>query len=320
MSDRITAIIPARGGSKGIPNKNIILVNGIPLIFYSIDECLKSEYIDNVVVSTDSKTIRNLVLDKYNSVDVIMRPSELSLDTSVSEAAILHALENIEPLPDITVFVQATSPLTEFYDFDLLIGLVKNGYDSAAFYVEDFGFFFGEDHMESARMPRQYRPPRKRESGNAWAFKTDGFIENETRLFGKVGLQKIDNYKHFEVDGYDDLKIVSYLLKDREFNNLKDKIIVVDLDGTLCELSKNTNYENVKYDSDLISKINELYKNNTIIIWTARGTTTGVDSSELTKIQLATHGVKYDYLKFGKPHYHYFIDDKSLMPNSLRTV
>lgn len=316
------AIIPARGGSKGIPNKNIILVNGVPLVCYSIDTCLASKKIDSVIISTDSKTIADVVYNKYEgkSVSVVMRPSELALDTSVSEDAILHVLDILDKPPDITLFVQATSPLTETEDLDVLIAMVEDKYDSAAFYVEDYGFFFGEDHLESTRTPRQYRPPRKRESGNAWAFRTEGFIENKARLFGNVGLYKIDYFKHFEVDNYNDLKIVSYLLKDREFKNLKDKVIFVDIDGTLCETSPNANYDRVKYDPELIAKLNELHKNNTIVLWTARGTTTGVDSSELTKAQLNAYGVKYDYLRFGKPNYSFFIDDKSLIPNSLRTL
>ena len=101
---------------------------------------------------------------------------------------------------------------------DRLIGKLEEGNDSAAFYVEDYGFFFGEDDMLNPRTPRQFRIPRRREAGNAWAFETHGFMKHLSRLFGKVGLCKIDYPKNLDVDFYADLKVISYLLSERGGN------------------------------------------------------------------------------------------------------
>ena len=118
----IIAIIPARGGSKGIPKKNIKFLNGKPLITYSIENVIKSKYIDEVFVSTDDKKI-SLIAKKYGA-KIINRPKILARDTSSSESALKHAVEEIEKLGikiDLVVFLQATSPMRGKYDLDRAI-------------------------------------------------------------------------------------------------------------------------------------------------------------------------------------------------------
>lgn len=90
-------------------------------------------------------------------------------------------------------------------------------------------------------------------------------------------------------------------------------IIYVDIDETICTKSQDLNYKNAKPIFERIDKINKLYDSgNTIIYWTARGTVTGIDWSEITKKQFEEWGVKYHDLKFGKPAYDLFIDDKNI--------
>ena len=90
-------------------------------------------------------------------------------------------------------------------------------------------------------------------------------------------------------------------------------IIYVDIDETICTKTDDLNYINAKPISERIDKINKLYEDgNTIIYWTARGTTTGVDWREVTEIQFKKWGVKYHELRFGKPAYDLFIDDKNI--------
>ena len=86
-----------------------------------------------------------------------------------------------------------------------------------------------------------------------------------------------------------------------------------DIDGTICTMSKNLNYEEAQPIKDRIHKVNELYNlGHTIIYWTARGTGTGIDWKEVTEKQFEKWGVKYHELKFGKPIYDLFIDDKNI--------
>ncbi len=215
-SVRTVAIIPARGGSKGIPHKNLKLLSGKPLISYVVEACLNTPEIDTVAVSTDSDEIKNAV-KAYEEVIIIDRPKELATDNSTSEEAILHAieiLENEKLIFDMILFAQATSPLTEPDDFSKLIRKVKEeGCDSSVFYVEDYGFFFGLDDVLVPRLPRQVRTPKKRESGNGWVFTKEGFLRHKCRLFGDVGLCKIEYPKNLEIDSYHDLYMVERLLQ-----------------------------------------------------------------------------------------------------------
>ncbi|MFQ5714594.1 MAG: cytidylyltransferase domain-containing protein [Candidatus Scalinduaceae bacterium] len=212
------AIIPARGGSKDIPHKNVKLLVGKPLIHYVIETCLQTPEVNTVVVSTDSSEIKEAV-SKFKEVKIIDRPAALAADDTTSEEVLLHAIEQLEKESihfDIVLFAQATSPLSEPSDFSGLLEKIKDGCDSAAFYVEDFGFFFGESDILSARRPRQDRKPRKREAGNAWAFSKQEFIKHKSRTFGQIGLCKIEYPKNLEVDSEDDLYVIERLLQLRE--------------------------------------------------------------------------------------------------------
>lgn len=132
MVKSIIAIIPARGGSKGIPQKNIKLLGEKPLIAYTIEEALKSKYLDHIFVSTEDQKIAE-ISQKYGS-EVIERPSALSEDTSKTVDAILHAveyLENKDIQPQIVVLLQPTSPLRNAEDIDAAIKLyLDNDCDS----------------------------------------------------------------------------------------------------------------------------------------------------------------------------------------------
>ena len=109
------------------------------------------------------------------------------------------------------LFVQATSPLSESGDFSNMLRALE-AYDSVGFYSEDFGFFFDRDDLTKPRLPRQQRLPLKREAGNAWAFKKNGFVKNKSRLFGEIGLCEIDYLKALEIDEPADLELIGCVL------------------------------------------------------------------------------------------------------------
>jgi len=117
---KILAVIPARGGSKGIPHKNIIDLCGKPLINYTIEAALGSKYIDYVMVSTDDQKIAEIA--RYCGAEIpFMRPAELASDTSKTIDAILYTiskLENIGRKFDILVLLQPTEPLRTAGDID----------------------------------------------------------------------------------------------------------------------------------------------------------------------------------------------------------
>ena len=110
----ILGIIPARGGSKGVPEKNIIQLCGKPLITYTIENAFKSKFIDKSVISTDSKKIADVVSESYD-IQIINRPAEFAKDNSPIEEALLHAVEymniKIGYNADIVVCMQPNLPL-----------------------------------------------------------------------------------------------------------------------------------------------------------------------------------------------------------------
>ena len=110
---KIISIIPARGGSKSIPKKNLVSFLGNPLISKSIQQSKKSKLINRTFVSTDDEDIK--LISKEYGAEVITRPNEISDDNATTESAILHAIEFLNKTenftPDIIVLLQATSPL-----------------------------------------------------------------------------------------------------------------------------------------------------------------------------------------------------------------
>jgi len=117
------AIIPARGGSKRLPRKNVLDLNGKPLIAWSIEAGLKSKYIDKVVVSSDDKEILNI--SKQFGAKTIKRPDELASDTATTFDAIKHTIENLEKY-DYVVLLQPTSPLRDERNIDEAIEVLEN--------------------------------------------------------------------------------------------------------------------------------------------------------------------------------------------------
>ena len=120
---KILALIPARGGSKGIKDKNIFPLCGKPLIAYSIEAAQKSKYIDEIFVSTDSKKIASTA-KKIGASVPFLRPAELATDTSKSIDVIIHVINELKKLNlffDILVLLQPTSPLRNTEDIDKAI-------------------------------------------------------------------------------------------------------------------------------------------------------------------------------------------------------
>jgi len=136
---KIIAIIPARKGSKRIKNKNLLKINGIPLISFSINYAKKSKLIDRIFVSTDGEGISK-VSKKYGA-EIILRPAKLANDTSSSDSAVLHAINyvknNLKYDFDIVVFLQPTTVLRQLGELDLAIkSLVKKKLDTVFYSVD----------------------------------------------------------------------------------------------------------------------------------------------------------------------------------------
>ena len=121
----VLAIIPARGGSKGVPRKNIREVAGKPLIAWTIEEAQKSRYIDRIVVSTDDLEIAETA-GQWGGEVPFMRPTELAQDDTPGIAPVIHMLTHIQPVYDLVVLLQPTSPLRTVEDIDGAISLMMS--------------------------------------------------------------------------------------------------------------------------------------------------------------------------------------------------
>lgn len=117
----ILGLIPARGGSKGVPRKNIKLMAGKPLIAYSVESAINSKYINQIVVSTEDPEIGKTAID-YGA-EFIKRPKKFAQDESPTIDAVSHVIEYLDQKPDLIVLLQPTSPLRNSEDIDSAIDL-----------------------------------------------------------------------------------------------------------------------------------------------------------------------------------------------------
>lgn len=120
---KVLAVIPARGGSKGVPRKNVKLLGGIPLIVHAINCAKESSRVSKIVISTDCEEIA--VIAKGNSCEVIMRPNDLASDTSNVVLTVEHAYKTLNEDFDIIVLLQPTSPLRTGKDLDNIIEMFE---------------------------------------------------------------------------------------------------------------------------------------------------------------------------------------------------
>jgi len=131
QSKRVLAIIPARGGSKGVPGKNIYVVGGKPLLAWTINEAQKSRYIDRLILSSDDDKIIQVALEHGCEVPFV-RPPELATDDANPVDAVVHAINSLDEEYDYVVLLQVTSPMRSVEDIDECIELCVNGNASSS--------------------------------------------------------------------------------------------------------------------------------------------------------------------------------------------
>ncbi|WP_432037352.1 cytidylyltransferase domain-containing protein [Streptomyces cucumeris] len=150
---RVLAVIPARGGSKGVPAKNLAAVGGVPLVARAVRECRASRLVTDVVVSTDDSGIAAAA--RGAGAEVVHRPPAIAGDTATSEAAVIHAMDACEALGggpvDVVLLVQCTSPFLVREDIDgVAAAVVEKGADSALTVAPFHGFVWREDENSGA--------------------------------------------------------------------------------------------------------------------------------------------------------------------------
>jgi CMP-N,N'-diacetyllegionaminic acid synthase len=222
---RAIAIIPARGGSKGVRRKNLLPVCGKPLLVWTIEQAKRARGIESVWVTSDNEEI--LVTGERYGAYPINRPPEISGDAASSESAWLHALQFVETTTgavDTVVGMQATSPVREPSDVDLALDMfVADGLDSLLTCCEIQDFFiwrFQPDGVPAsvnydyrARLPRQRIDTRYLENGSFYIFKPETLRKYQNRLGGKIGIFVMEKHKMFQVDQPDDVRLCEGIMR-----------------------------------------------------------------------------------------------------------
>ena len=223
--NRITAFIPARGGSKTVPGKNIKDFAGKPLIVHSIEYALNSNLVQEVVVSTDDSKISKISRDA--GAIIIKRPDELSTETSTTESAVEHYLNSRSKKPEIIVLLQATSPLRPENSLDEAITyFINKKFDSLISIISTHRFFWRvkEDRTAYAEYDYLNRPRRQElqpidmrylENGSLYIFTREHFEKTGNRLGGKIGYVEWPEEYSMEIDTLLDFQLVETI-----YNNL----------------------------------------------------------------------------------------------------
>ena len=219
------AIIPARGGSKGIPRKNLMPICGQPLIAWSIDHARRAKGVDAVYVTSDSDEILSTA-ERFGALP-IERPGEISGDRASSESAWLHALDTIEAGGQKVsrIFgLQATSPIREPADLEGAIEQYEREALDSLFSVAEVEDFFTWRIDENGqprsvnydyrhRRPRQLIEKRYLENGSLYLFSPTVLRREQNRMGGRIGLFIMARHKLFQIDNMEDLQLVEAIMR-----------------------------------------------------------------------------------------------------------
>ena len=229
---QVSCIILARGGSKGVKNKNIIPFCGKPLIAHTILQAKASELITDVWVSSDSKKI--LEISEHYGANIITRPTELATDSSTSESAWKHALQLIDKKVgsvDFVVAPQVTSPIRESKDFNNAVRqLIFSQKDSLLSVTEIDDYFCwalnGAGQPEAVNYDYHKRKRRQQlkkqflENGSFYIFKPKVLLEYNNRLGGEIEFFVMEKVKSFQIDKYEDIRFCEVLMKGFKLNEI----------------------------------------------------------------------------------------------------
>ena len=228
--NKILVVIPARGGSKGIPRKNIRLLGKKPLIAHTIEMGKASQYVDDLVVTTDDNEIK-FISEKFEA-QTIKRDGRLAedsipLDPVIYDATIKREEETGEKY-DIVITVQPTSPLLKTKTLDLAIETLltpnqeNEYYDTIISVVDDRHLSWGYDEenkkyfpLYKERLNRQYLPKAYKETGSIFATKREFVCEN-SRLGEKIGLIEISKQESIDIDNYEDWWVAERILNKKK--------------------------------------------------------------------------------------------------------
>ncbi|MET7680212.1 N-acylneuraminate cytidylyltransferase [Streptomyces sp. NPDC005423] len=277
---RVLAVIPARGGSKGVPAKNLAPVGGVPLVARAVRECRASRLVTDVVVSTDDQAIAAAA--RQAGAEIVLRPAAIAGDTATSEAAVLHAMDAHQALHgapvDVVLLVQCTSPFIVREDVDGIVdAIVRGGADTAHTVAPFHGFVwrdadtaadgdpdggaepansaapsggYGVNHDKSFRPRRQDRPQDYLETGAVYGMDAAGFRTARHRFFGRTELVRTDPARVLEIDDPHELARARALAPLFDADRPGSLPTADDIDAVVLDFDGTQTDDRVLIDSD----------------------------------------------------------------------
>ncbi len=344
----ILAVIPARSGSKSVKDKNIRLIDGKPMLAYSIEHAAKSRYITRTIVSTDSEQYAEIARE-YGAEVPFLRPAEYATDTALDYDVFAHALRFLKESegyePKLVVQLRPTYPIRNPEDIDHMIEqmLADSSIDSMrciapATEIPHKMWVCGQGEEDNAEdstqrdstaissgtyavpivpimtdIPECYNMPRQQLPKVYYQNACIDVIRtNVITTQHSMSGQKIYGYRmkeNFDIDTEEEWKRAEEYLRIQNGN----KRFVFDIDGVIAGFRAGLDYAFAPPNEEMIRVINHLYDlGNQIILFTARGYVTGIDWRFVTEKQMKDWGLRYHELHFGKPNADYYVDDKML--------
>lgn len=303
------AFIPVRGGSKGIPGKNIKSFMGKPLIYWVMSELQNTQSIDKIILATDSDDIKTVALSfNLSKVEIYDRKDENAQDHSSTESVMIEYID-LKDLQkdDCLMLVQATSPLTTKDHFSEAMELFKTShYDSILSCARVKRFFWSEsgkseNYDYTSRPRRQDFKGSLLENGALYINTVGNIVNNQNRLSGKVGIYEMPEYTAVEIDEPEDWVVAESLMRRQvaeiAFKKPSVKLFVSDVDGVLTDAGMY-----YSENGDELKKFNT-HDGMAFQILREHGVKTGIVTSEDTQIvSRRAAKLKVDYLYQGKKY------------------
>lgn len=240
------AIIPCRGGSKGIHMKNLQLVHGVPLVIRTIAACLEAG-IDQVFVSTDDKTISEYAI--AGGAHILERPKSIAMDSSSTDKVLMHAIESLLARgyseSDNLFLLQATTPFTHFETIRTAIGMLEQEPDCGVITAQDWhGFVWTVKH--GTAMPHFHDPLHRSrrqdletqilETGGLYGGSMDSFLKSKVRFVNPLRPIFVSRVEAIEIDTWDDLDFCNRITQSKAQRIQENiKVVFTDFDGVLTD-------------------------------------------------------------------------------------
>jgi CMP-N,N'-diacetyllegionaminic acid synthase len=325
----VLAIVPARGGSKSVPDKNVLSFRGKPLLVHSVEHGRQARNVDRVLVSTDSPRYREIAL-AAGAEAPFLRPPELAGDHSSDLEVFTHALDWLERhqgyRPEVCVHLRPTYPTRQVEDVERVVELLQG--DPSADSVRSVTLaphtpykmwrLAGDGALrpllegpprEAYNLPRQVLPAVYLQNAAVDAVRAAVIRERRSmtgaRVLPYVMEEMLDVDRWSELAGLERLAPAGGPPRGLTF--------AFDLDGVIATLVPDNDYAAAEPYAPAVALVNRLHEaGNRIVIYTARGSHTGLDWTETTRDQLRRWGVRYQDLRFGKPAADYYVDDRMM--------